>query len=127
MNKKNYKNVNFDSAFALTKIKEKINYNKYVIEVENTLTNVKNDKHCYCKFAPLIDPIKYMMGKYKDIDENEFYKLPYIDEKKDNVLEKYDLIHNVAYVDALFSYLTSKMKVNGFVHANEYYGMFSPS
>ena len=124
LNKKNYKNVNFNSAFALTKIKEKINYNKYVIEVENTLTNVKNDKHCYCKFAPLIDPIKYMMGKYKDIDENEFYKLPYIDEKKDNVLEKYDLIHNVAYVDALFSYLTSKMKVNGFVHANEYYGMF---
>jgi hypothetical protein len=124
LSQKNYKNVNFDSTFILKNIKEKMNYNKYLIEVENILTNEKKEKHCYCKFAPLIDPIKYMMGKYKDIDENEFYKLPYIDKKKDNVLEKYDLIHNVAYVDALFSYLSSKTKDSGFIHANNYYGMF---
>jgi hypothetical protein len=124
LNKKNYKNVNFDSTSKFKKIKDKITYNKYIIEVEDEKTNKISENQCYCKFAPLIDPIKYMMGKYKNIDENEFYKLPYIDEKKDNVLEKYDFIHNVAYVDALFSYLSSKTKDKGFVHANRYYGMF---
>ena len=124
LNKKNYKNVNFDSTSKIKKIKDKITYNKYIIEVEDEKTNKISENQCYCKFAPLIDPIKYMMGKYKNIDENEFYKLPYIDEKKDNVLEKYDFIHNVAYVDALFSYLSSKTKDKGFVHANRYYGMF---
>jgi hypothetical protein len=124
LNKKNYKNVNFDSTSKFKKIKDKITYNKYIIEVEDEKTNKISEKQCYCKFAPLIDPIKYMMGKYKNIDENEFYKLPYIDEKKDNVLEKYDFIHNVAYVDALFSYLSSKTKDKGFIHANRYYGMF---
>ena len=82
LSQKNYKNVNFDSTYEFKKIKEKINYNKFVIEVEDEKTNEIIEKQCYCKFAPLIDPIKYMMGKYKNIDENEFYKLPYIDEKK---------------------------------------------
>lgn len=124
LNKKNYKNVNFSSTFVLKRIKEKLTYNKYVVEIENTINNEKSEKICYCKFAPLIDPIKYMMGKYKNTDESDFYKLPYIDEKKDNVLEKYDFIHNVAYIDALFSYLSSKSKDKGFVHSNDYYGMF---
>lgn len=124
LNKKNFKHVNFDCQYVLKKLTNKIDYNKYIVEVENANTGEKSEKHCYCKFAPLNDPVKYMMGKYKNIDENDFFKLPYIDENKDNVLEKYDFVHNVAYVDALFSYLSSKMKDNGFVHANDYYGMF---
>ena len=124
LNKKNFKHVNFESQYVLKKLTNKIDYNKYIVEVENANTGEKSEKHCYCKFAPLNDPVKYMMGKYKNIDDNDFFKLPYIDENKDNVLEKYDFVHNVAYVDALFSYLSSKMKDNGFVHANDYYGMF---
>ena len=126
LNNKNSRNINFATKHVIVNINEKLSYNNYNMCIANCETKEKTCKKVYCKFSPLIDPIKYTMGKYKDVDENTFYQLPNqtTDDKNTNIMEKYKLIHNNAYVDALFSYTSSKLKDNGFVHANDYYGMF---
>lgn len=123
---KNSRHLNFQTKYVPIHINEKLSHNKYDIIIQNCNTWEKSNKNVYCKFSPLIDPIKYTLGKYKDISEETFYTLPSVDDDttNTNVLEKYRTIHNSAYVDALFSYCSSKLLDDGFIHANDYYGMF---
>mgnify|MGYP001410544132 CR=1 FL=1 len=122
---KNYKNVNFKTKYNITSIHKKIDYNKYTCNITNSVNNNHEKKDVYFKYAHLVDPVKYMMGKYKDIPVEQFFKLPFISEdNNNNCLDKYNLINNSAYIDGLFSYITSTTIQDGFIHANEFYGMY---
>lgn len=83
----------------------------------------------FFKFAPIIDPIHLMIGKYKDISGIEPCNLLPSFTKTDissNWYRKIQNEYNVSYVDAFFTYLTSKLlHDSSFIHGIDYYGSFS--
>ena len=138
LNCDNYNKINLNNIFNLTDIsieKEKELTLKNSFEKENieTIQNnifkctIKSDKtkvntETFFKYSPLIDPIKYITGKYKDIDDS-LLELPKIGENKchKKVLD----INNSAYVDSFFTYLTSKLlHEHKFIHGVDFYGSF---
>jgi hypothetical protein len=77
----------------------------------------------FIKMAPLLDPFKYIVGKYNHEDP-DLFNLPTID-KTAKVHSKLNDPNNSSYVDGFFSYLTSQVlhKYN-FVNALDFYGSF---
>lgn len=85
-----------------------------------------NNKEIFFKFAPLVDPYKFLLGKYNDV-ESKLFQLPSLHSNHltDDVHPKLIDINNCAYVDGLFSFLSSHLLHNyQFVHALDFYGSF---
>ena len=92
----------------------------YLVNFENGKTN-----KCFFKLAPIIDPVKYMIGKYKDISNNEDYVTNLLPKYNSKTINKVDDINNVAYTDGFFSYLSSKLKHNyNNPHCIDFYGSY---
>ena len=73
--------------------------------------------------APLLDPFKYVVGKYNHTDPCLF-NLPSFDTSL-NVHPKIADTNNSAFVDGFFSYLTSRvLHEHLFIHGLDYYGSF---
>lgn len=131
LNKTNYNNINLNNEWFILKINniDKIKNNNNKIQNKNCYNcNIKNintqnilSKNIFFKIAPLLDPYKYLVGKY-NINDNNLFKLPTIE---DNDSLKINDTNNSAYVDGFFSYLSSSLinKYN-FHHGVEYYGSF---
>jgi hypothetical protein len=95
---------------------------KNLQEVENLETNTCHDKEVFIKFSPLLDPIRYMIGKYQHVDKD--YLLPSIN-AHDVCFSKLNDPNNMAYTDCFFSYLSSQLlNHHGFVHGIDFYGSF---
>jgi len=97
-------------------------------ETDNIFTcHVKNEKtketrKVFLKFSPLLDPIKYLLGKY-DITDTTLLNLPAFDSSACN--PKTRDYNNSAYVDSFFTYLSSKLlHTHGFIHGMDFYGSF---
>ena len=74
--------------------------------------------------APLLDPLKYLIGKY-DISDNNLFKLPNNKNETDINIKIKDE-NNLAYVDSFFVYLNSILLNNyNFIHGINFYGSFS--
>jgi hypothetical protein len=134
LNNSNFNSINFNHKWYLYDIKNKIN-------VENTknlfhcrVKNIDNDeiknKNIFIKLAPLLDPFKYLVGKYSNISDEQLCYLPVLNNNNNN--NNHDKCHhkvldanNSAYIDGLFVYLSSILKNNyKFNHGLEYYGSF---
>ena len=63
LNNSNYNTINLNNKFRLENILKKENYNKFLGEISDPCNN-KCNKNVFVKFSPLIDPVKYMIGKY---------------------------------------------------------------
>ena len=131
----------YSKFFTLTES----NYNsialnhKYHISTLSTVVNQQTkepiSKPVFIKFSPLLDPIRYMIGKYKQ-DDNAICTLPtYIVNTEhvagvatttpQNPHVKIMEQNNAAYTDNFFSYLTSKLLHNHqFVNGLDYYGSY---
>ena len=106
----------------------KINHEKNIQEITNndsysifnvTLKNGENVKSFF-KFSPIIEPLKYSIGKYKNIN---IYKLPEPNVK--SVLPELDDTNNQAYIDSFFYYLTSiLLNQYNFIHGVDFYDTF---
>lgn len=73
--------------------------------------------------APLLDPFKYLVGKYNYLDKHLF-NLPTFD-KNFNVHNKISDPNNSSYIDGFFSFLTNQLlHEHNFIHGVEYYGSF---
>ena len=126
----------YNSYFALTKT----NYNSIVLnhhwKIQEILTQesdnifkcqVKNEetkdtRKVFLKFSPLLDPIKYLLGKY-DLTNTSLLNLPAFESLDSN--PKVRDYNNSAYVDSFFTYLSSKLlHDHGFVHGMDFYGSF---
>ena len=119
LNETNYNQVNLNHKYHLNCISEKKNENRFVGKIENK--NGKIKKQLFLKFSPLLDPIKYLIGKY-DISNNLF-ELPSLD--KNNCHKKIRNKSNSAYVDGFFSYLSSKLlHEQRFLNGIDYFGSF---
>jgi hypothetical protein len=98
---------------------------KYHIQDLNTVINIDTkeviSKEVFVKFSPLLDPIRYMIGKYKQ-EEHKIRVMPTFH----NSMKCHPKIidpNNAAYTDSFFSYLTSQLlNRHGFVHGIDYYG-----
>ena len=92
--------------------------------VKNINTKEKVSKPVFIKFAPLLDPIRYMIGKYT-IGDQKITSLPNLTTDESNCFPKLSNKNNTSYVDAFFSFLSSKLlHTHNFIHGIDYYGSF---
>lgn len=109
--------------------------NHYTIQIWNHSREKRENKPAFFKFSPLMDPTKYMIGKYENLQsrtEYDIYRLPAFYQGQRSSLDnsqktskKIDSVHNSAYVDGFFCYLSSAIKQNyGFIHGIDFYGSF---
>ena len=92
--------------------------NMRVIDTESKETL---DKQMFFKFSPLVDPLRYLVGKYdKNVSINN---LPNIIDSSQNVVPKMLNSNNVSYTDNFFYYLTSQLlNTHNFINSTDYYG-----
>ena len=112
MDDTNYNRISLNSKYQF----------KNLQEVECLETNTTHEKNVFIKFSPLLDPIRYMIGKYQNLDKD--YLLPSID---NNIacFSKLSDHNNMAYTDCFFSFLSSQLlNYHGFVHGIDFYGSF---
>lgn len=122
LNSNNFNSINLNNSNRIVEIIEKITENKYKVKIENLENNEITEKQVFFKLSPLLDPIKFLAGKY-DINDENIYKLPNIN--NNNSLEKVNDFNNCSYVDGFFSYLSSELtKKFDFLHGIEFYGSF---
>jgi len=113
--------INLNNFFTLKTITQKISENKF----QGVITNHSGEefnKPIFFKLSPLLDPIKYMTGKY-DLNDEHLLNLPTYD--LSNSHPKVRDINNAAYVDSFFTYLTSQiLHTHNFVHGVDFYGSY---
>ena len=121
LNDKNYNSINLNTYYKLTSIKSKFTYSKFSGTIKDNSNN-SIDTKIFFKYSPLIDPIKFMTGKYDN--SYNILKLPKIKNDKD-VIEKILDKNNSAYSDSFFSFLSSLLlnKFN-FLNGIDFYGSF---
>lgn len=74
----------------------------------------------FIKYSPLLDPIRYLVGKY-DISDNNLKSMPLYNQQ--NSHPKIHETDNASYVDSFFSYLSSKLlHEHKFLNAIDCYG-----
>ena len=129
LNNTNYNSINLNNQLYISDIKDlngndNSNENIFICKLKNINDNVTSlSKSVFIKMAPLLDPFKYIIGKYPYSDP-DLFNLPSID-KTVNVHPKIIEQNNAAYIDGFFSFLTSKvLHEHKFIHGVDYYGSF---
>lgn len=76
----------------------------------------------FIKYSPLLDPIRYLIGKYEK-SAHLIRKLPTLTDT--DCHPKYTDVNNASYIDSFFCFLSSQLshKMN-FPHSVDYYGSF---
>ena len=145
LNNNNYNAITLNQKFELSKINnaemkndtETVLFNEkgdmslkdystsYSCDVVDSSNN-KKTVDLFFKFSPLLDPVKYAIGKYSKDDEKvkngSLFSLPSL--KKEGHTKGRDN-NNSAYVDGMFTYLTSQLLHNhGFVQGLDCYGSY---
>ena len=126
LNETNYNSLNLNNSWFLTTVKNGVadNKNLYNCSIQNLETSKTKKMQVFFKMAPLLDPFKYLIGKYNANDPTLF-KLPKLTSEIGNVHPKLLDANNSAYVDGFFSFLSSKLIYNyDFVNGVDYYGSF---
>ncbi len=119
----NFNKINLNQHYSIKMIKETKNTNNFTISCQDEKNNEKTFESFF-KFSPLIDPVKFMVGKYEKTDKTIIETLPKLNDNSclDKVLDK----NNSAYVDSFFSYLTSQLlHKSAFNHGIDFYGTFT--
>ena len=135
LNTTNFNSINLNHMWSISDIKDLKNKVDKEISFEHEhiytckLKNISDDEDftmtqkVFIKMAPLLDPFKYLVGKYNHTDPNLF-NLPSIDKTK-KVHPKLEDPNNSSYIDGFFSFLTSQvLHRHNFIHGLDYYGSF---
>ena len=128
LNDNNYNNINLNNKWYISSINPEgyieDNDNLFMCRIKNIDSNKVKDKEVFFKMAPLLDPYKYMIGKY-DISNPKLFNLPKLNSNIDDCNSKFIDVNNSAYVDGLFLFLSSQLRhTYKFIHGVEYYGSF---
>ena len=122
LNETNYNSITLNHKWHLSKIDTSVNTSKcfkcVLSTAENTSTKTNN---VFFKMAPLLDPYKYMSGKY-EITDKLLSVPPFV--ATDSIHPKIMDHHNSSYVDGFFYYLSNRLLEQGFINGIEYYGSF---
>jgi hypothetical protein len=132
----NYASVNLNQPYYLARIKAKESENVFQAEIvlndkDDPLTGLtgqtlalQQQRPVFFKYSPLLDPIKYLMGKYDARDPN-LLALPTFPLSKAVSHPKVLDVNNLAYVDSFFTYLTSQLlHRHGFQHGVDFFGSY---
>jgi hypothetical protein len=126
LNDTNYNNINLNNKWYISKINEINNddVHLYDCKIKNISNNKIKNKTVFFKLAPLLDPYKYLIGKY-NIDDKQLFTLPKLESCESDCHTKILDTNNSAYVDGLFLYLSSKLIHSyNFINGVDYYGSF---
>lgn len=124
LNESNYNNIQLNESLKLNTIKRRINHNEFLCSLQNYSSKEIIERNMFIKFSPIIDPTKYLIGKY-DASDPELLQLPSkIEDPTEKQTNKYGK-YNSAYTDSFFSFLSSKLlHTHKVFNANDYYGSF---
>jgi hypothetical protein len=128
LNETNYNSINLNNKWFISNIdpegKIENNDNLFMCRIKNIDTNKVKDREVFFKMAPLLDPYKYMIGKY-DMTNTKLFDLPKLTSTVEDCNPKFIDVNNSAYVDGLFLFLSSQLRHNfKFIHGVDYYGSF---
>lgn len=129
LNETNFNGINLNNKLYISNLYDATedkdeNENLYYCTIKNINNNKCKEKPVFFKMAPLLDPYKFLIGKYNVNDPNLF-KLPDIYSNENNTNPKFIDFNNSAYVDGLFLFLTSNLiHNNNFINGVDYYGSF---
>jgi hypothetical protein len=127
LNDTNYNNINLNHKWYISSINcdnEETDNHIFNCKIKNINNNKVKEKELFFKFAPLLDPFKYLIGKY-NVNDDRLYKLPKLNSTDDECNSKFIDPNNSAYVDGLFIHLTSALiHSHNFCHGVDYYGSF---
>ena len=133
LNDTNYNSINLNNKWYISNIEPKgdshdneedVNHNLFNCRIKNVETNKVKDKEVFFKMAPLLDPYKYMIGKY-DITNPKLFNLPKINSTTEDCNAKFIDCNNSAYVDGMFLFLSSHLRhTYKFINGVDYYGSF---
>lgn len=113
MNESNYRHTSLQTKYDMVDLHHVKDQNGVVVE-----------KDVFVKFAPLLEPYRYMIGKY-DIENEKYKTLPQLNSDSASVDKKMLSVHNASYVDSFFCYLTGMLyHHHNIVHGIDYYGSF---
>jgi hypothetical protein len=112
-----YETLNVTPKKKVDKYVSRNSYNKY------TFVDISGvERECFKKYITLVDYVKFLIGKY---EPENMKSLPSKEKIADSSYNEYiHSIHNYAYVDGFFYYLTSKLKDVGFVHGIDFYDSY---
>lgn len=98
---------------------------KKSLVVKSVKTNrIQKKQNIHIKYAPLINPIEYILGKYDHLGKR-ILLLPDGNSSNNDIIPKIKNIHNATYVDSLFYYISGQLNENdNFIHALTYYGSY---
>jgi hypothetical protein len=126
LNESNYNSINLNHKWYISSIKENEDENNTLFDckIKNITTLKTKNKQLFFKLAPLVDPFKYMIGKYEGVSY-DLFTLPSIESNKTNTTPKFLDYNNSAYVDGFFVYLTSYLNEKyDFTHGIDFFGSF---
>jgi hypothetical protein len=132
LNETNYNSINLNHRFYVSGLSGIIDKNNIQAAVVDTFKSTPESLTCvhkpiFIKFSPLIDPVKYMSGKYDTTNKNtDILKIPTLSKFDQQGLPKANDKNNAAYVDSFFSYLSSQiLHHHDFIHGLDFYGSFN--
>jgi len=99
---------------------------KYHYQGGNTLSSSEEsiEHPIFIKYSPLLDPYRFMTGKYKKNTGLDVLPNPFSSYEESDLAKLRDP-NNASYVDNFFSFLASKlMHQHGINHCLDYYGSF---
>ena len=104
-----------------------LNHPKHFLDLNTVYDEIQQKKipnsSIHIKYAPLLDPLHYLIGKYEK-DTAKLRNLPKYNIET-NAIPKITSVYNTAYIDCFFSYLSSKLLNNyEFKNAIDFYGSY---
>lgn len=139
-NENNYNSINLNQRYYVSALSGIVDKNNIQAAVIDSLKSVPESttivhKPIFIKFSPLIDPIKYMTGKYDNLASestrgtlnSEVLNIPTFSklENMQGIFKANDR-NNSAYVDGFFSYLSSQLlNHHDFINSIDFYGFFN--
>ena len=101
------------------------NENEFMCEIKNgTTDDDKIKQKTFIKMAALLEPYKYLVGKY-DCNNSNLFNLPNLEPNSITVHDKINDMNNSSYVDGFFCYLSSQLlNTHKMINCIDYYGSF---
>jgi hypothetical protein len=122
LNNTNSQSTTFNYPSIVNEVKQIHNGNELTLSCtsNNGSNSAMLEKEAFVKYSPLLDPVRYLVGKY-DIENANLTMLPKFQSEEPNAkIRDYD---NASYVDGFFSYLSSQLlHQHGFLNALDCYG-----
>ena len=121
----NFNSINLNSRFFIKSLLSVHDDNSMTGTVTDSQTNTDNiEKNIFLKFSPLIEPVKYLSGKFEN-SQISYLNTPSFNNLWGDSDHKSCDPFNSSYVDGFFSYLSSQMlHKHDIIHGLDFYGLF---